>query len=55
MLSYDGVRGSVDHTQKNPKHLFDEHILIKSGRSSFSSVLGKRENITVFESLYIKK
>lgn len=48
LLSYDGVRGSINKTQNIPINLYDKHIYIDSGISSFSrlvnfSLFDKRE------------
>lgn len=53
-LSYDGKAGEIDNTYAVPKDLYDEHIYIKSGNSSFRRVIGKT-NADVYESLYIKR
>lgn len=53
LLSYDGICGENDRTSKVPQDLYDSHIYISSGCSSFKRI--KLKNIEyVQESLYIK-
>lgn len=54
LLSYDGIRGEQDFTYDIPKILYDEHIYLESGISSFNKLVQK-ENVKVYESLYIKR
>lgn len=54
-MSYDGISGKEDNTFEVPQDLYDEHLYIKSGNSSFKRVIGKSNNSIVYESLYIKK
>lgn len=54
-MSYDGIRGREDNTFEVPQDLYDEHLYIKSGNSSFKRVIGKSNDSIVYESLYIKK
>ena len=54
-MSYDGISGKEDNTFDVPQDLYDEHLYIKSGNSSFKRVIGKSNNSIVYESLYIKK
>lgn len=37
-----------------PNDIYDKHIYIKSGNSSFKRVIGKSNNSIVYESLYLK-
>lgn len=54
VMSYDGIAGKENNIQTIPEHLFDEHILINSGNSSFRRTIGKSRDTQVYESLYIK-
>ena len=54
-MSYDGISGKIDNTYNVPEDLYDEHIYIKSGNSSFKRVIGKSKDSIVYESLYLKK
>ena len=53
-MSYDGISGKEDNTFSVPKELYDEHVYLKSGNSSFKRTIGKDKNAMVYESLYIK-
>ena len=53
-LSFDGKSGNVDNTYNVPEDIYDKHIYIKSGNSSFKRVIGKSNNSIVYESLYLK-
>lgn len=53
-LSYDGLSGNEINTFPVPKKLYDNHILIKSGNSSFKRIKESDKNAIVYESLYIK-
>lgn len=55
LLSYDGISGDIDNTYNVPEDLYDEHMYIKSGNSSFKRVIGKSNDSIVYESLYIKR
>ena len=37
-----------------PKSVYDEHIYLKNGNSSFRRVIGNKTDEMVYESLYIK-
>lgn len=52
ILSFDGKSGNLDNTYNVPNNLYSNHIYIKSGLSSFRKL--KNDNISVYESLYIK-
>ena len=54
-MSYDGISGKKDNTFEVPQDLYDEHLYIKSGNSSFKRVIGKSNDSIVYESLYLKK
>lgn len=53
-MSYDGISGNENNTFAVPKDLYNEHIYLKSGNSSFKRTIGKDRNAMVYESLYIK-
>lgn len=54
LLSFDGKQGDLDYTYDVPKDLYDNHIYINSGVSSFKRL--KEQTVQeVFESLYIRK
>lgn len=53
-LSYNGVSGNENNIADVPVELYDEHILIKSGNSSFKRIKETDKNSMVYESLYIK-
>ena len=53
-LSFDGKSGNVDNTYDVPNDIYDKHIYIKSGNSSFKRVIGKSNDSIVYESLYLK-
>lgn len=55
VMSYDGKSGDIDNTYDLPKELYDSHIYIKSGNSSFKRTIGKSKDSIVYESLYIKE
>ncbi len=52
--SYNGISGNEDNTVKISKDLYDKHIYLKSGNSSFKRVAGKDNDAMVYESVYIK-
>lgn len=53
ILSFNGKRGNLDNTYNVPKDIYDKHIYITSGRSSFVG-FKKNKIEQVMESLYIK-
>lgn len=55
LLSFDGKSGDIDNTYSLPKDLYNEHVYLLSGNSSFKRTIGKSNNSIVYESLYIKK
>lgn len=54
ILSFDGIAGNENNIVNIPKELYNQHILLNSGNSSFRRVVGKSVNTIVYESLYIK-
>lgn len=55
VMSYDGVSGTDDNTYNVPEDLYDYHIYLSSGNSSFKRTIGKDKAAYVQESLYVKK
>lgn len=55
ILSYNGISGNDNKIFDVPENVYDEHILIKSGNSSFKRLIEKDKGAIVYESLYIKK
>lgn len=53
LLSYDGKSGKEDNTYDVPRDLYNEHLYVKSGNSSFKRVIGKSKDSVVYESLYL--
>ena len=54
-LSFDGIAGEENNIYNVPKELYNKHILLNSGNSSFRRVIGNNNDVNVKESLYIKK
>ena len=54
MLTYDGISGKTDNTYNVPIELYDKHVYIKSGNSSFNRIKEVSKDSFVYESLYIK-
>lgn len=54
-MSFDGISGEENHTYPVPERLYDRHLYIKSGNSSFKRTIGKSNNSIVYESLYVRK
>lgn len=54
-LSYDGISGDENNIVNVPQELYDEHIMIKSGNSSFKRITESNKQAIVYESLYLKK
>ncbi len=54
-LSYDGKSGDEDNTYDVSTDLYDEHMYLSSGNSSFKRITETDKNANVFESLYLKK
>lgn len=52
-LSFNGRCGHRDSTYPLPTHLFDRHIYLRSGNSSFRRVTGHSRDSIVYESLYL--
>lgn len=55
MLSFDGMAGDENNIQSVPKDLYNEHILLNSGNSSFRRVIGNSTHTNVLESLYVHR
>ncbi len=53
LLSFDGKAGKEDNTVNIP-NIYNNHIYINSGNSSFRRVIGKSKSTVVEESLYIR-
>lgn len=53
-LSFDGHCNGTDYTYQVPDDLFDKHLYLRSGNSSFRRVVGKSSDSIVYESLYIR-
>jgi hypothetical protein len=54
-LSYNGISGNDNKIFDVPENVYDEHILIKSGNSSFKRITESEKDAMVYESLYISK
>lgn len=53
-LSYDGISGETDNTYNIPSDVYDKHLYIKSGNSSFKRIKQSDNKAIVYESLYIR-
>ena len=53
-FSFDGYCEDEDSTYDVPKYVYDEHIYLKNGNSSFRRVIGNKTDKIIYESLYIK-
>lgn len=53
-FSFDGYCEDEDSTYDVPKSVYDEHIYLKNGNSSFRRVIGNKTDKIIYESLYIK-
>ena len=53
LLSFDGKAGEEDNTVQIPE-IYDFHLYINNGNSSFRRVIGKSKDTIVEESLYLK-
>lgn len=53
-FSYDGKSGNENHTYDVPTDLYNEHVYIKSGNSSFKRIKEVAKDAIVYESLYLK-
>ena len=53
-LSFDGIAGEENNIYNVPKELYNDHILLNNGNSSFRRVIGNNNDVNVKESLYIK-
>jgi DNA adenine methylase len=54
-LSFDGIAGKENNIVDIPQDIYSEHLLLDSGNSSFRRVIGKDNNVNVYESLYVRK
>jgi DNA adenine methylase len=54
ILSFDGISGDNNQTVDLPVELFDKHIYLNSGNSSFKRIVESNNKAQVYESLYIK-
>lgn len=54
ILSYDGISGKINSTVDLSTDLFDKHIYLNSGNSSFKRIVEIDKQADVYESLYIK-
>ena len=53
-FSFDGFCEDEDSTYDVPKSVYDEHVYLKNGNSSFRRVIGNKTDKIIYESLYIK-
>ena len=53
-FSYNGTSGNENHTYDVPTDLYNEHVYIKSGNSSFKRIKEVAKDAIVYESLYLK-
>lgn len=53
-FSFDGYYEDKDSTYDVPKSVYNEHIYLKSGNSSFRRVIRNKTDKIIYESLYIK-
>ena len=53
-FSFDGYCEDEDSTYDVPKSVYDEHVYLKNGNSSFRRVIGNKTDKIIYESLYIK-
>lgn len=54
LLSFDGKSGEIDSTYSVPEKLYDKHVYLQSGNSSFKRLMTDNKSANVQESLYIK-
>ena len=54
LLSFDGISGGMDNTANVPQDIYDNHVYLKSGNSSFKRIVGNSRDSVVYESLYVK-
>ena len=50
-FSFDGYCEDEDSTYDVPKYVYDEHVYLKSGNSSFRRVIGNKTDKIIYESL----
>lgn len=53
-MSFDGISGKEDNTFAVPEDVYDKHVYIRSGNSSFKRVVGISNDSIVYESLYVR-
>lgn len=53
-FSFDGYCEDEDSTYDVPKYVYNEHVYLKSGNSSFRRLIGNKTDKIIYESLYIK-
>ena len=54
VFSFDGITTYEDNTYAVPTDLYDQHLYLESGNSSFRRIIGKSNDCNVQESLYVK-
>ena len=54
VLSYDGISGKNDKTYDVPTDIYERHVYVKSGNSSFKRIKETDKGAIVYESLYIR-
>lgn len=54
MFSFNGKSGDVDNHVDVSKHIYDNHLYIMSGNSSFKRIIDNSNDSIVYESLYLK-
>jgi DNA adenine methylase len=52
-LSFNGISGEDNNTYDVPKKIYKDHKYLVSGKSSFKRLSKTKENVLVYESLYI--
>lgn len=53
IMSFDGIAGQQNMIYNVPENIYNKHLLIDSGNSSFRRVIGNNKNCNVKESLYL--
>ena len=54
LLSFDGIAGDESFIVDIPEDLYNSHVLVNSGNSSFRRVIGTSSDTNVQESLYVR-
>ena len=54
LLSFDGISGGIDNTIQVPQDIYDKHVYLKSGNSSFKRIVGNSKDSMVYESIYVR-